>query len=195
MSKRFPNVGVLPACLLLGAAMPAAAQPVPPPFTQLRTDCTRPQYASDNLVCADPELRAVDAEVAALASVPFALAPAAIWEDQASWMRRRSLCAFKDDHRGCLVAAYADRRAVVTATSAPATQPLICNGTWKGLRVTGSAAAPGLSMTLRQDDLLLGVASPPNPVWPPMLAWKAAGRGIKIQAQDGRQFKCRPAPG
>jgi uncharacterized protein len=114
--------------LLMAGADPASAQPapVPPPLEQLQADCTRPQYASDTLVCGDAELRAADADVAALASTPPSLAADAIWEDQASWLRRRSLCAFKTDHRDCLVAAYADRLAVLAASARAANQPMHC---------------------------------------------------------------------
>jgi hypothetical protein len=195
MPIRFPRLSLVLSGLLLGAGLPARGQPVPPPIPQQGADCSRPQYASDMLICGDAELRAVDAEVTWLAVTPVTLAPAAIWEDQASWMRRRSMCAFEDDHRGCLVAVYADRKAVLVAASVAATGPLLCKGPWRDLRVTGSAAAPGLPVTLRQDGRLLGVASPESRLRPPLLAWQPAGRGIKIQAQDGRQFKCRPAPG
>jgi hypothetical protein len=195
MPIRLPRRTLVLSGLLLGAALPARAQPVPPPIPQQGADCSRPQYASDTLICGDAELRAVDAEVARLAVTTVSLAPAAIWEDEASWMRRRSMCAFKDDHRGCLVATYADRKAVLVAASVAATGPLLCSGPWKDLRVTGSAAAPGQPVTLRQDARLLGVASPASRLHPPLLAWQPAGRGIKIQVEDGRQFKCRPAPG
>lgn len=111
--------------LLLACPHPVAAEPlpVPPPLDQVRTDCAHPQYASDSFVCDVADLRAADAEVAALASTPSALAADAVWEDQASWLRRRSLCAFKNDHVGCLIATYADRRAVPPAADSNLTAP------------------------------------------------------------------------
>ena len=191
---RVKHLWALP--LLMATADPSAAQPapVPPPLEQLQADCTRPQYASDTLVCGDAELRTADAQVAALAGTPPTLAAGAIWEDQAAWLRRRSLCAFTADHRGCLVAAYTDRRSVLVAASAPATQPLRCTGTWQGRSLKGSAIAPDQPITIRENALLLGVATAKSAHWLPALAWVSAGRGIKLEVQDGRQFNCRPAP-
>jgi uncharacterized protein len=63
------------------------------------------------LVCDDPELRALDAELAQLWARVEADPdgdPAAA-EAQAAWFRERSLCAFEDDHRGCAEAAYRAR--------------------------------------------------------------------------------------
>lgn len=179
---------------LLGS--PAAAQPaaVPPPVEQRRTDCGRPQYASDALVCGDPALLAVDAEIAAMDTQP-PLAASAIWEDQAAWLRRRSLCAFKTDHRACLVAAYADRRSLLTALATASTQSLTCTGPWQGRPLIGNVFYAGQPLTIRENGLLLGVATPAGADWQPILAWRRAGRSAKLKTQDGRQFTCRPASG
>jgi uncharacterized protein len=182
--------------LLLLADRPALAQlsPVPPPIDQRHADCARPQYASDILVCSDAELLAIDAEVAALASAPPVLADGAIWEGQAAWLRRRSLCAFKDDHRGCLVAAYTDRRAVLAAAAAPSVAPLACAGHWRGRHLTSSTVAAGQPVTLRENDVLLAVATPSAAAWQSILGWRGAGNSIRLQPQERPAFKCRPAP-
>ena len=198
MLKRAAGKWLLPAymALVLMPGGPVASEPVPvpPPLPQMRADCVRPQYASDALVCGDSELVAADAEVAALAATTPNLADGAVWEDQAAWLRRRSLCAFSADHRGCLVAAYADRRSVLSAATEPATQQVRCFGAWQGRSLTGSAIASGQPVTLHDRGLLLGVATANNALWQPMLSWRAAGHDFDLQAQDGRQFKCHLAP-
>lgn len=190
----------MPAWLSMALAGPAAiaqpapmAAPVPPPIAQIRADCARPQYASDTLVCGDSGLVALDAEVAGLAATAPALAAAAIWEDQAAWFRRRSLCAFNADHRDCLIAAYTDRRSVLIAATAPAPQKLVCTGAWQDMGVTGSMSASGQPMTFRENGALLGVATMKSSGWQPILAWRAGKPGVRLKAQDGRQFHCRPA--
>jgi uncharacterized protein len=200
MMKRFTFHPFTPAGLAVLLASPTAvaqpapmAAPVPPPIAQFQADCARPQYASDALVCGDFELATLDAEVAGLAAPAPAIAAAAIWEDQTAWFRRRSLCAFKADHRDCLIAAYADRRSVLIAATAPTTETLICTGAWEGMGVTGSLAAAGEAVTFRANGALLGVATINVNRWQPMLAWRAGKPGVKLKAQDGRQFHCRPA--
>jgi uncharacterized protein len=92
-------------------ALSESAPPIAPPVEQVTADCTAPTYATDRLVCADPELRALDAELAHLwAGAQAAGRVAASAQSvQAAWFRRRSLCAFHDDHRGCVEGAYRAR--------------------------------------------------------------------------------------
>ena len=97
--------------MLAGSAILAAYSPppVPPPTDQFSANCTAPTYASDHLVCSDPELRALDWKMAALVlqvgtDAIDAAAPGI--QNQYDWFRQRSLCAMKDDHRGCLLQAY-----------------------------------------------------------------------------------------
>jgi uncharacterized protein len=179
--------------LLMACANPSSAQTlaVPPPLEQLQAECTRPQYASDTLVCGDAELRAADAQVAALASTSPALAADAKWEDQASWLRRRSLCAFKTDHRDCLIAAYADRRAVLAAIAHPATQPLRCNGAWHGRALSSSPVAAGQALTITDNGQVVAVATPPGTAWQPWVAWSESATGLKVQPLGASPFVCR----
>lgn len=174
----------------MAAAQPA---PVPPPVAQVQADCARPQYASDMLVCSDAELRAIDADVGALAAMEPSLAAGAIWETQSAWMRRRSQCAFNADHRQCLVAAYRDRKAVLVAMSAPAPLPLLCSGQWAGRAVSGSIAVAGQPVALRENGLLLAVATPKHAGWQPVLTWRPARQSMQLQLLDGRRMSCRPA--
>ncbi len=95
---------------------------VAPPTDQTTADCAAPTYATDMLVCDDPDLRALNAELARLwAQVEAGSSgdPAAA-EAQAVWFRERSLCAFQEDHRGCTESAY---RARIAALRAGATSP------------------------------------------------------------------------
>lgn len=183
----------LPA-LAVVLASPAAAQtglpaPVPPPIEQTGADCARPQYASDRLVCEDTQLRAMDADVAALAQALPGQANGSQWEDQAAWFRRRSRCAFEADHRACLSAAYADRRAVLIAATAPANRPLRCDGTWRSLALLASA---GSAIAIRTDGRLLTVATPPATAWQPWVALRQSGRRIKLRPMKGPVIRCRP---
>jgi hypothetical protein len=179
--------GVSPAIL----AQPAPP-PVPPPIQQVRTDCSRPQYASDSLICADAALLAADRALAQMAQP--AVADDAIWEDQAMWIRRRSLCAFQPDHRACLADAYADRAAVLAGAMLPAGQPLRCDGTWRGRALKAGAFAPGQTVAIAGEHGLLGVASPKpaeSTQWQPLLTWYAAGNRIVLNHADGTRMRCR----
>jgi hypothetical protein len=56
--------GFLMVGLLQSVSSPiSAAQAIPPPPVQSVADCERPTYASDQLVCADAELLALDREL------------------------------------------------------------------------------------------------------------------------------------
>lgn len=199
MLKRYSRRRVEPSwllALLIAGADTSADQPaaVPPPLEQVQADCARPQYASDTLVCGDAELRAADAQVAALASTSPPLAADVIWEDQASWLRRRSLCAFKTDHRSCLIAAYADRRAVLAASARAATQSMRCSGVWNGRMLASSSLAAGQALTITENGQLVAVATPSGTAWQPWLAWRAAGSRIKLQPLGGKSITCRLHP-
>lgn len=80
------------------------------------------------------------------------------------------------------------------AVTAPATQPFACTGTWHGLSLTGRMTGPGQPVIIRENGLLLGIATARNAHWQPALGWRADAHGIKLKTQDGRQFHCRPAP-
>lgn len=47
--------------MIIALGLLLIAQAVPPPIAQRSADCAHPVYASDQLVCTDPELRAIDA--------------------------------------------------------------------------------------------------------------------------------------
>jgi len=92
------------------AAQPAAA--IPPPPEQLAADCERPTYASDQLVCATPDILALDQRMADLLDrldLEAVVRTDPSFEQQPDWLRRRSLCAFSTAHAECLRAMYEAR--------------------------------------------------------------------------------------
>lgn len=93
------------------------AQAAPPPVDQVSADCTSPVYATDHLVCADASLRALDAEMLRIWHMAEARhrLDGAERVAQVEWFRARSLCAFKSDHRACVVSAYNSRIAALLA--------------------------------------------------------------------------------
>lgn len=94
------------AALVASCGDPAA---VAPPTNQTSADCAAPTYATDMLVCDDPQLLALDAELARLWAEADPGGDPVAAEAQAAWFRERSLCAFEEDHRGCAEAAYRAR--------------------------------------------------------------------------------------
>jgi uncharacterized protein len=95
-----------------GALATGTAAAIPPPPEQLAADCSQPTYASDQLVCATPELLALDQRMRALLDRVDLEAVAGrdpAFEQQSDWLRRRSLCAFSAAHADCLRAVYSAR--------------------------------------------------------------------------------------
>lgn len=91
---------------------------VPPPVEQLTANCNSPVYASDQLVCGDIELRALDEQLATKIREKPNLGSregSIYYEAQSTWFKRRSLCAMKSGHRQCLLEAYAERLRLLDA--------------------------------------------------------------------------------
>lgn len=189
--------------ILLAAASVAA---VPPPLDQIAADCEAPTYASDVLVCADPDLLGLDARMRdAWAAVDFAsvVAPEAWVEAQGAWFRRRSLCAFAERHAGCLQAAYVERIAVLEALGRVAQRPqrrgmeVSCTGApWGPSRVL--VRAPGSGALIIEDDQahVLAVATPADPggVWSPFVGIEVDGSVMRLAALEGAAIVCASSP-
>jgi uncharacterized protein len=92
------------------AAIPAA---VPPPVEQRTANCIAPVFASDMLVCSDPELRALDDQLRTILAARAGIHPPGLEEDDSQWFPRRSRCAFQEAHRACLLQAYRERLALL----------------------------------------------------------------------------------
>jgi len=100
-------------------ALALLVQAVPPPAVQVTADCARPTYATDQLVCADPDLRAADDRLRTSFGSVAEPAAARLLEARYAWFRRSRRCAFEVAHAACVAAAYREASAVVTALGAP----------------------------------------------------------------------------
>ena len=185
---------VLAASSLLALAQPAA---VPPPIEQTSADCTRPTYVSDMLVCEDSELKARDAELAALVS-STPLAGAALMESDTEWFKRRSRCAFAAEHRACLAAAYAGRLTLRRILAAPPTegQPATCKSAKGTQEVTLAVLAEGTRLVIRDraTGAALGIAPPPvakDAPWQSFASFTRKGERVTITTLGGESWVCR----
>lgn len=118
----------------------------------------------------------------------------ALTESVGAWFRRRSLCAFSADHRGCVAAAYQERTGVVQALLATRTgaQPLAlqCGANhWRG-RYVRTAAGLDLLVLANDTGQAVGVslAAPAGPDWRPFLSHDSArgGRDLTLTHGDER---------
>jgi uncharacterized protein len=206
-------------------ALPAAQQPasVPPPAWQHTADCARPVYATDQLVCEDPQLRAIDRQLADLydrvadsrasagADGPErphlgTNASSLLLESDLDWFRRRSLCAFRADHRDCAIAAYRERLAVIGMLDAwnGRTPPLeLMCGDRRLTAGWGTPATPaGAPGEASAEALLIvadesgarGVAMPAGvQAWMPYLRYARTGRTIRLISPAGQMRACSGA--
>lgn len=190
------------AALLIGETGgqlgPAA---VPPPVTASGANCERPEYATDQIVCADPELLAIDRDIDALAIQLGEDALAGIeptLEAQSAWFRRRSMCAFDEMHRQCAIDAYSERQSVLLGlkrlAAAPKTPTLSC-------RLFGSAKADYEAqfvaenlLGLLQADQVVGVAmlDAQTSSWQPYLSYPSADTNIVITRDERALLVCQP---
>lgn len=175
--------------LMLLMATPQAS-PVPPPITQMTADCVHPVYATDMLVCGDPELLALDNLLkSARAATPVADNDGHLIEEQAAWFRRSRRCAFLTDHRACAVAAYGERLMVI----APAASPLrtlgqcrLTDGTTAGFAATAGGAI------LTRDGRVIAVGLPTTPVWHPFVRYtRNKNKAVFRSLEGGSLAKCR----
>lgn len=202
--RRRPSAKLLLAVLataIWGCWGPAAAMSPPP--EQSAANCSTPTYASDQLVCADPSLLALDHRMLELlaAAGTAARGPALHWfEPQEEWFRRRSLCAFTERHAACLRAAYRERTDLLAVLAGNGSgqrgqdHPLSCPGApWGNGAVRLQANDQG---TLTIEDArgrVLVVASglQPRDDWLPFLRIVNVDEGIRIETIAGRVVRCR----
>jgi uncharacterized protein len=192
------------AALLLAAGASGA---VPPPPLQIAADCERPSYASDQRVCADPALRALDGQVReawlALAASGQAQAVPVWIEQQDAWFRRRGRCALSARHAACLHTAYTERAAVLatwrlaaTASAAAAAEEWRCTGApWGEARVRAHRQRAGALVIsdAAGQVLAIAVADAARDDWQPFLRFTADGRGLRLQPVDAPGAICVPA--
>lgn len=164
---------------------------VPPPVEQWTADCSRPVYATDQLVCVDTELRAVDARLRQrLATGHFEFAPPWL-EDQGQWLRRRSLCAFKTAHRDCALAAYASRTAILDLMAGYDGKgtPMRCDtgvGTVAKLTTDSAVVADAAGRVVA-----VAFATGRDENWDAFASFSMAGRKLVISTLEGKRLTCR----
>lgn len=168
--------------ILLAAALQSA--PIAPPLPQSVADCDRPTYATDQLVCSDPGLRAADRELARLVAMTPAARPSGAWlEDQQAWFSRSRRCAFQVDQTGCVAAAYRERAAVLAAVQADAPAPggdcRLAGGTHAG------SARSGAGTVLVAAGRVVAVALPAGGSWKPFMTITRSGRSETLRDLAG----------
>lgn len=180
---------------ILAIFLMQAAQPVPPPVPQATADCGNPVYASDQLVCGDAQLRDIDRRLASVLD-QRRFADQRLLEGDQSWFRRRSRCAFAEAHRACLIAAYAERAALVDAMArAPAAaMPARCTAPAPVPPVTLEFGDGGKVLIVRdaQSAAMLGaaVAMAPSGDWKPFATFSRKSRQVRIMSGTGGTWRC-----
>ena len=179
-----------------------AARAIPPPTVQTVADCDRPTYASDQLVCADAELRALDRklrDLLAMVDLQARVAPASLIEPQDGWFRRRSLCAFSERHAACLKAAYSERIAVITAVvsaSRETTQraePATCRDTPWGssdVLIRRSSGQTATMTDMQARVLAVAFATTRDSDWLRSVGFATDGAAIRFTTLDGTTVEC-----
>jgi uncharacterized protein len=139
--------------MVLLAPLPAAA--VPPPPAQVTADCDAPSYASDQLVCADAELRGLDRLLAKRIAERGARENGITGNDgDLEWFRRSRRCAFEADHRDCLRTAYCLRLALVSPFGADSSA--LCNPPTSGYLPAASLSRSGFARRDSRNEELRG---------------------------------------
>jgi uncharacterized protein len=185
--------GVMAAAILaLPGPAPAIAQapPVPPPPGQHTADCRAPVFATDQLVCADPALRALDSEVAALLAEAGPPGASRWIEAQGQWFLRRSRCAFAADHRACAEAAYRERLALLRPLDpALARQPVRCEDPG----IAAIALAQDRIVLVDREGKVAGAAavSAARSSWQPHLVVTRRPKAFAIGTAAGDAQRCR----
>ena len=189
------------AGVFLGGYEPAGA--LPPPPEQSAANCDRPTYASDQLVCADRGLLALDRKmVALLAADGSAPSPPSVqgFEPQDAWLRRRSRCAFSERHAACLRAAYTERIALLTALRAEeaglhsARFGAVCPDAPWGNGIVSLHASDRGPLTIadgRGRMLLVASALPPQDDWTPFVRYRFEANTVLLEPSRGQAFRCR----
>jgi len=178
------------AAVAPGGAGVASAQlaPVPPPAEQQTADCSAPVFATDQLVCSDPALRALDTELAGL----LADAPerSSRWiEPQSQWFLRRSRCAFAEDHSACAMFAYRERLALMRSQGSEAKMlKANCND----LHIRTIAVEGDWIILIDREGRIAGIAggNDANNSWRPFLSATWRSPYVFIKTQEGSSLKC-----
>lgn len=168
------------------------AQAVPPPMEQMTADCDRPIYASDQFICADPDLARQERDLAVRWRAVEAAMPKSAWiEDQPAWFKRRAMCAFQTDQGACLRDANAERERLFVAILDPA------DGALRTARCVGDGRRQTFQLDVRDGVVAAHgeagfswIAGQRTSEWSPFNT-VISGRSLTIQRQDGIRLSCR----
>lgn len=183
----------LSAWLLSSSVQTSAQMPVPPPVEQSTADCSRPVFASDQLVCSDPELRDLDGELARGLRQNTALLENDFVENNSQWFKRRSRCAFEAEHRSCLLDAYQDRLSIIRGAAMTPVRTLAAKCKLLGRVSLGLLPTGHMSLRSIKTTALIAIASPARvqSPWKPALILIDRGRVFDLKSHAGRNFSCR----
>ena len=164
---------------------------VPPPIEQHHANCDEPTYASDIFVCQDPQLLSMDRALVDLIalSTDFAFGASTPWlEPHYAWFKRRSLCAFQLSQKSCLISAYDERLAVLSAINlGPQGEHLNCRLDGS-LRDATVLLAPGPVVTLWRHGELKAVftSGTDKNTWTPYASIRKTRNAVSLNFPDGR---------
>jgi uncharacterized protein len=169
---------------------------LPPPARQLSAVCNSPTYASDQLICNDPNLLAVDHQMLASlrAAGRMAIEPTSPFvEAQEDWVRRRSLCALRSDHAICLEHAYDERVEVLRGLSGDSVGPSVefyCPSS-DGVEAMNAIVQANGTTLLYEHGRLIGVGTPQlaDNRWQPYLAVDVSRQSQIVLHLPGRRSR------
>jgi uncharacterized protein len=182
------------------APIPILGQPaLPPPVEQTSANCAAPTYASDQFVCAHPELLELDRRMAGaqLASLrPKVESELPLTEAQTAWFRRRSLCAMKKNQAACLTAAYQERIAVLEGLTMEPTSagPNYECSFGSSLGMVQLAVSQNGVAILSQNNAPIGIGlvnSDPR-IWTPFVTVTKHGKSFSIAIANVTRALCPP---
>ena len=188
MGLKLAKVALGAAALGMASAATPQPAPVPPPAEQQTADCSAPVFATDQLVCGDEALRALDSELAAVLATRTA--PESPWfEPQSQWFRRRSRCAFAEDHIACATAAYRERLALLGHLD-PKTKVLEARCDDAAIKAVASKG--GQIFLLDRQRNIIGTAATRRgqSSWQPFLTAQRRGRMLIVARDDGASLEC-----
>ena len=183
-------MSVLLALALLMNLQQNAPAAVPPPPDRTSADCASPVYVVDSLICSDATLLRTESDLARLHAAGV-VAPGPWIEDQRAWLSRRARCAFREDQRGCVIKANAERLLVL----APAPGGM----TSRTVQCPAADGANRLSLDVGRDGVIVHdadgrrifAAAAAASDWTPFVQI-VSSRRLEFRRQDGAVLRCQP---